>query len=246
MNLLDNIWSQDGKYASEDSIHCCWRKADILFPPSWMADINNEIGRASPSAKHKKISDQDCDLVCNLMRNLTTKSWESGLDVSSEGFAMQGSFIEEWIAIGDIELQEILEKWVDVKSDKSFQEDIIEEAMDEFDMKNFTEGSAELSNNDPMDEDVNSVMENGKEGPSSASWKLQTILRHYDALANQLVQALKVSIFSVSWNVVFVGSSCLRQDCSPHSLGSLGGLHCVWRVHLLRTKFKRSQAIMGQ
>jgi hypothetical protein len=24
MNLLDNIWSQDGKYASEDSIRCCW------------------------------------------------------------------------------------------------------------------------------------------------------------------------------------------------------------------------------
>jgi hypothetical protein len=24
MNLLDNIWSQDDKYASEDSIYCCW------------------------------------------------------------------------------------------------------------------------------------------------------------------------------------------------------------------------------
>jgi hypothetical protein len=32
-------------------------------------------------------------------------------------------------------------------------------------MKNFTEESAELSDNDPMDEDVNSVMEDGKEGP---------------------------------------------------------------------------------
>jgi hypothetical protein len=55
MNLLDNIWIQDGKYASEDSIPCCWRKADIL-PPSWMADIVNEVGRASLSAKRKKIS----------------------------------------------------------------------------------------------------------------------------------------------------------------------------------------------
>jgi hypothetical protein len=32
-------------------------------------------------------------------------------------------------------------------------------------MKNFTEESAELSDNDPMDEDVNSVMEDDKEGP---------------------------------------------------------------------------------
>ena len=130
-----------------------------------MVDINNEVGRASLSAKHKKISDEDCDLLCNLMKNLTTKAWESGLDVSPEGFAMQGSFVEEQIAIDDIELQEIMEKWVDIESDESVQEDIIEEAMDELDMKNCTEESAELSNNDPMDEDVNSVMEDGKEGP---------------------------------------------------------------------------------
>jgi hypothetical protein len=44
------------------------------------------------------------------MKNLTTKAWESGLDVSWEGFAMQGSFIEKRIAIDDIELQEILQK----------------------------------------------------------------------------------------------------------------------------------------
>jgi hypothetical protein len=137
-----------------------------------------------------------------------------------------------------------MEKWVDIESDESVQEDIIEEAMDELDMKNFTEESAELSNNDPMDEDVNSVMEDGKEGPCISFLELQTISRRYNALAKQLVQALKISIFSVSWNIVFVGSSCLRQGHSPHSLGSLGGLHCVWRVHLLRTK--RSQAITGQ
>ena len=54
------------------------------------------------------------------MKNLTTKAWESGLDVCWEGFAMQSSFIEEQIAIGDIELQEIMEKWVDIESDESY------------------------------------------------------------------------------------------------------------------------------
>jgi hypothetical protein len=100
------------------------------------------------------------------MKNLTIKTWESGLDVSWEGFVIQGSFVEEQIAIDDIELQEIMEKWVDIESDESVQDDIIEEAMDELDMKNFTEESAELSNNDPMDKDINSVMEeDDKEGP---------------------------------------------------------------------------------
>jgi hypothetical protein len=31
MNLLDNIWSQDGKYASEDSIRHYWQKADVVM-----------------------------------------------------------------------------------------------------------------------------------------------------------------------------------------------------------------------
>jgi hypothetical protein len=163
MNLLDNIWSIDGKYASEDSIRRCWRKADIL-PPSWMADINNEVGSASLSVKEKKISKEDCDLLCNLMKNLTTKAGESGLDVNREGFAMQGSFVEEHI-IDTSELQEMVEMWVDIESDESVQEDIIDEAIDELDMKDATEENAELSDNDPMDEDIDSVMEDGNEDP---------------------------------------------------------------------------------
>jgi hypothetical protein len=71
MNLLDNIWSKDGKYATEDLILCCWQKAGIL-PPSWMADINNEVRRALLLVKDKKVSNEDFNLLCNLMKNLTT------------------------------------------------------------------------------------------------------------------------------------------------------------------------------
>ena len=45
MFILDEIWNQDGKYAIEDVIHCCWRKACIV--PTNMATItiiNQDLG----------------------------------------------------------------------------------------------------------------------------------------------------------------------------------------------------------
>jgi hypothetical protein len=158
MNLLDNIWGKDGKYASEDSVRRCWRKADIL-PPTWMADINNEVGSASLPMKDKKISDEDCDLLCTLMKNLTTKATDSAIDMSKEGYAMQGSFVEE-LNIDDSELQEIASQWIDIESDEFVQEAEIDEALQELEMKDATENeNVELSDNDPMEDVVDDEME---------------------------------------------------------------------------------------
>jgi hypothetical protein len=65
----------------------------------------------------------------------------------------------------DHQIQEMVEMWVDIESDESVQEDIIEEAIDELDTKDATEENAELSDNDPMDDDMVSVMEDGNEDP---------------------------------------------------------------------------------
>jgi hypothetical protein len=167
------------------------------------------------------------------MKNLTTKAWESGLDVSWEGFAMQGSFVEEQIAIDNIELQEIMEKWVDVESDESVQEDIIKEAMDELDLKNFTEESAELSNNDPMDEDVNSVMEDGKEGPCisflEASDHIKTLQSYRKSIGASSEALNLLSKLEHSFHPI----QLCKTRSQPTITSFLSCLHCVWRVHLL-------------
>jgi hypothetical protein len=149
MVLLDNIWGRDGKYAAEDSVRCCWRKADIL-PPTWMADINNEVGSASLPEREKRISVEDCDQLCHLMKLLTTKAEESGLDTSREGYAMEGSFVAQHV-MDDADLREIAEKWVDVESDESVQEDEVDEAIDELDKKLEEEEDFEASDEDPME-----------------------------------------------------------------------------------------------
>ena len=46
MIILNDLWSTDKKYAEENVILRCWRKAGILLA-SWNADINNAVGSAS-------------------------------------------------------------------------------------------------------------------------------------------------------------------------------------------------------
>ncbi len=73
MEMIAKIWdATDGRYVSEESIQCCWRKADIL-PATWVADINNTAGSASLTAKHKMISNELCDELCQLMTNVKIK-----------------------------------------------------------------------------------------------------------------------------------------------------------------------------
>jgi hypothetical protein len=67
---------------------------DIL-PPTWMAYIKNEVGSASLPEREKRIRVEDCDQLCHLMKLLTTKAEESGLDMSREGYAMEGSFVTQ-------------------------------------------------------------------------------------------------------------------------------------------------------
>jgi hypothetical protein len=120
--------------------------------------------------------------------------------------------------------------------------------MDEIDMKNFTEESTELSNNDPMDEDVNSVMEDGKEGPCisflEASDHIKTLRCFGKSVGASSEDLDLLSKLEHSFHWIQLSKTRLQ----PTLTRFFGWpAHCLWRVHLLRTKlFKRPQAITGQ
>ena len=50
MIMLNEIWKNDGKYASKIGVRRCWRKANIL-PPTWDCSINNDVGGESIRTK---------------------------------------------------------------------------------------------------------------------------------------------------------------------------------------------------
>jgi hypothetical protein len=130
------------------------------------------------------------------MKMLTTKAEESGLDTNREGYAMEGSFVAQHV-MDEAYLREIAEKWVDVESDDSVQEDEIDEAIDELDKKDeedHRQDDFEASDEDPME--CEEIADASVLAPNSL--RRQPILRHCGALALQLVRVVKILIFSAN------------------------------------------------
>ena len=101
IKILHVIWSNDGKYATEAVIKRCWRKADIL-PPAWNQYINNDVGRNYVSEKDRRISDDDCGLLCTFMKKIQIKTTYARLDKSTTAVCFGESFTDYPDAI-DIE-----------------------------------------------------------------------------------------------------------------------------------------------
>ena len=73
MLILNEIWDHDGKYAREDGIRRCWRKAGIL-PTNMATIINQDLGTNS-IPNHDKVLNQESQNLCELMN----KSYKSKL-----------------------------------------------------------------------------------------------------------------------------------------------------------------------
>ena len=98
MKILHVIWSNDGKYSTEAGIKRCWRKTDIL-PLAQNQDINNDVGRNSISEKDKRISDNDCDLLCNFKKDIQMKTTSGRLDTSTTAVCFGEYFTDNTDAI---------------------------------------------------------------------------------------------------------------------------------------------------
>jgi len=90
MLLVNQAWSNDEKYGRVEGIRRCWRKAGIL-PVEWDLEIDNDLGSATVSDDRKKLSKEDCDELCNMMKTLSTKARDTSLDTNKEGYGLQES-----------------------------------------------------------------------------------------------------------------------------------------------------------
>lgn len=70
MMLLLQVWTNEEKYATEDAVKRCWRRADIL-PVSWNAEINNDVGSKTMPDKSKTISKEEyAEELCDILSKL--------------------------------------------------------------------------------------------------------------------------------------------------------------------------------
>jgi hypothetical protein len=145
VQMLNQIWLIDGKYASNDSIKRCWRRSGLL-PVSLIADMNNEIGSASVPEKMKKISDESCSELCILLNALTTKCAAMGKVIP----AMNESVAYE-TGVQQNDLPRIIEAWIEAEDDPVVVASDVEDMLCELEAG----PSFEMENDDDSEEDVN-------------------------------------------------------------------------------------------
>ena len=116
MNILLQIWDGDNKYSHSDAILRCWRKADIL-PPSWNADINNDVGSCSMPLSKKQIAQEDSDEICDLFSNIKLRANEDEGDVSKFA-ALSGSFAVDGRSMSPQEQTIMIEEWLNVEDNQ--------------------------------------------------------------------------------------------------------------------------------
>ncbi len=125
MEILDSIWSRNNRYAREDGIQRCWRKAEIL-PEDWQNQLKEQLGSISMIVKDKnKLSKEICDDFCNIMKTISTKATQ--IDISKEGHGLSGSFVNEDLT--QEETEEAINNWIEIEDDEDIQNAEMEEEM---------------------------------------------------------------------------------------------------------------------
>jgi hypothetical protein len=74
MKILHSIWSKNNRYAREDGIQRCWRKAEIL-PEDWQNQLKEQLGRISMTVLKdmNKLSKEICDDFCNITKTISIR-----------------------------------------------------------------------------------------------------------------------------------------------------------------------------
>lgn len=176
IEIIDRLWKKDDKYARVDGIKRCWRKADIL-PLSWVQDINNEVGSASVPDKDKRISKEECDELCSLLKSIQIKTSESNVNTATTAYGLADSFASEVEAqnLSNEQWQEMVENWIEIEDD----EDIIDKEIDEV-IKGIDNGN--LTTDDSDDEEEEEPMEVDEEADPTTKtdcMKAVDIVRKY-------------------------------------------------------------------
>jgi len=115
MLILNEIWDHDGKYAREDGIRRCWRKAGIL-PTNMATIINQDLGTNSIPNCNKVLNKEDSRNLCELMCKLQVKTFENQVDTNSIAIALQNSIADEDKLSMD-ELSSIADNWVNIEDE---------------------------------------------------------------------------------------------------------------------------------
>jgi hypothetical protein len=151
MQIINKIWSVDGKYASEVGIQRCWRKSSIL-PIDMETTINQDHGSNSVPRSLKTLSTEDCNLLCSLMEMLHVKA--QLVDTNSEAYALTGSFAADEVAPTRDQLKEMAESWITIEDQPEIIDAEVEEFIEQLESEQLQPSGAMLSDIDDSESEA--------------------------------------------------------------------------------------------
>jgi DDE superfamily endonuclease/Tc5 transposase DNA-binding domain len=130
MLILNSIWNIDGRYAKEEGLRRCWRKANIL-PLDMNTTIDAELGRSHTSIAEKTLKKEDCDQLCQLMSALKVKVTDASLDCEHTAYALQGSFVADIEQFTAEDYNDMIENWICIEDEEEVINAVCEDELEE-------------------------------------------------------------------------------------------------------------------
>ena len=176
MLIIKEIWSMNQKYATEEGIRRCWRKAGIL-PLAMETEINKDLGHSGTPLGVKTLSKEDCNELCSLMKAVQLQTKSCDLDTNSVPVALQGSFAAE-PNLEDKDLMDMVAEWVEAEDDEEMINVIVDEEVE------LLETDAVISVEDDEESDVD--MEDTEEEETMTFLEAEEALRKLTSSCSKL------------------------------------------------------------
>ena len=129
--ILDGMWSQDGKYASEEGIRKCWKKSDILDDSIFQSESPMDIDTAD-DGNNVELKD-----LGSRMKKIVEISAKKSTDLNEKKIENSDALVDIIDGIDDLQLvqddefNDIMENWCSIEDNEHIVNYEIDEAIDE-------------------------------------------------------------------------------------------------------------------
>ena len=129
--ILDGIWSQNGKYASEEGIRKCWKKSDILDDSIFQSETSMDVDTAD-DGNNVELKD-----LGSRMKKIVEISAKKSTELNEKKIENSDALVDIIDGINDLqrvqddELNDIMENWCSIEDNEHIVNYEIDEAIEE-------------------------------------------------------------------------------------------------------------------
>ena len=212
--ILDGIWSQDGKYASEEGIRKCWKKSDILDDSIFQSESSMDIDTAD-DGNNVELKD-----LASRMKKLVEISATKSTDLNKNKIENSDALTEVIDGVKDLQLlqnnqlTDIVENWCSIEDNEHVTNYEIDEAIEETEKGIINE---DPDANDDDDDKVEFSPSSNISNFAEAYEKLHDVAVFLESQGKDLYQTEHSAILGAERNIrrKYIAHTAKKQKSAP-------------------------------